>query len=150
MASNALTNLRGKDPGANRQTDAISRLVEPVAKAVMATPIMGSPPPAWIRPPLESGFFDAGGGQSPMRYHRDVLGYVHVHGYVTAAGGAPAGTVVTTMPPGYRPDLEYGFVVNSSIGFNVVGLPASGRMYVVYALAPGQSLVISFSYLAEQ
>jgi len=150
MASNMLTNLRGPDQGANRQTDAISRLVEPVAKTLMSTPIMGAKPPAWIRPPLESGFVDFGGTQSPTRYHRDARGYVHVHGYVTSPAGAAGGAVIATLPQGYRPDLEYGFVANCTAGFNVVGVPSNGRMYVVYAIAAGNSLVFSFSFLAEQ
>jgi hypothetical protein len=150
MASNMLTNLRGPDPGANRQTDAISRLVEPVCKAVMASPIMGAKPPAWIRPPLENGFLDIGGGQAPVRYHRDALGYVHVHGYVTAPAGAAAGAVIATLPPGYRPDLQVAFVANCAFGFNVVGLPANGALFVVYALGVGQGLAFSFSFLAEK
>lgn len=150
MASNALTNLRGQDPGANRQTDTIARLVEPVAKAVMATPIMGAKPPAWIRPPLQSGFRDRGGGYVPVRYHRDALGYVHVQGYVTSPAGAAGGAPIATLPPGFRPDYGLGFVANFSGGFNVVGLSAAGVMVVVYAVAAGQGLNFTFNFLAEQ
>src|SRR5512137_127988 len=154
MASNALTNLRGKDPGANRQTDAISRLVEPVAKAVMATPIMGAKPPAWIQPPLLSGFLNQGVGfagvnYAPARYHKDALGYVHAEGYVTTPGGAAALSPIFTFPPGYRPSLGLGIVANSA-GFFVLVLRENGQMITSGILGAGAGLTFSFSFLADQ
>lgn len=154
MASNALTNLRGRDPGANRQTDAIDRLVTPVCKAVMATPIMGAKPPAWIRPQLESGFVDQGVGfagvdYAPARYHKDALGYVHVQGYVTTPGGVAALSPVFTLPPGYRSRLGLAEVANSG-GFAVIVLRETGQLIVAGALGAGAGLTLNFSFLAEQ
>lgn len=150
MASNALTNLRGKDPGANRQTDAISRLVEPVAKAVMATPIMGAKPPAWIRPPLESGFVDRGFGRTPVRYHRDALAYVHVQGWVVHAAGVPLGTPLTTLPSGFRPGLDFDVAADSTSGFASLIMSSTGKLSLIRALIAGDELAFNFSFLAER
>lgn len=150
MASNMLTNLRGSDPGANRQTDAISRLVEPVAKAVMATPIMGAKPPAWIRPPLQSGFADTGAPWAPARYHRDALGYVHVQGYVTNAAGTGATSTIFTFSSGYRPALDLAFTANVSGAFAVVAVRSTGVFFAYPVIAAGAGMTFTFSFLAEQ
>jgi len=152
MASNMLTNLRGPDPNANRQTDAISRLVEPVAKAVMATPIMGANPPAWIRPPLQSGFLDFGAGWAPMRYHRDALGYVHAQGFVANSIGVliPGASTIARFAIGYRPALNLDFVCDSTAGFASVLLYSDGRLVNAQAVGAGWSLAFNFSFLAEQ
>jgi hypothetical protein len=149
MASNMLTNLRGPDQGANRQTDAISRLVEPVAKAVMATPIMGAKPPAWIRPPLQNGFVDTGQPLAPARYHRDVLGYVHVQGHITSPAGVGAGAEIATLPSGFRPAFGLVFAAKAA-AFDVVRLSTAGVMSIGSALAAGAAITFSFSFLAEQ
>lgn len=151
MASNALTNLRGRDPGANRQTDAISRLVEPVAKAVMATPIMGAKPPAWIQADIGALFAPLAGGVFPApRYHRDVLGYVHVQGCLLTALGAAAFSQVLVLPIGYRPGFRIVLCAESSSAFASVHLFSNGRLENVQAIAPGGSLNFCFSFLAEQ
>jgi len=149
MASNMLTNLRGPDQGANRQTDAISRLVEPVAKAVMATPIMGARPPAWIRMELTGGFAPSG-SWAPCRYHRDALGYVHVQACLISPAGAAPGTVVFTLPVGYRPSLLLIFVAESSSAFNSLHMAANGQLSAVLAVVAGGSINFAFSFLAEQ
>lgn len=151
MASNALTSLRGLDAGANRQTDAISRLVDPVAKAVMATPIMGAAPPAWIRPPLTGGFLDRGAQYVPTRYHRDALGYVHVEGGVRSALGSAGGSIITTLPVGFRSILELERPAAYSAGTAAaVRLTANGQIQTVLAVAAGAYIDFSFSFLAEQ
>jgi hypothetical protein len=150
MASNSLTNLRGSDPGANRQTDAIARLVEPVAKAVMSTPIMGAKPPAWIQPQLGSGFVNVGGGWAPTRYHKSALGYVYVQSFVTAPAGVAGYSTITTLPPGYRPDLDFVSIANSNTGHSVVVMTSVGVLYVVGALAAGEVLAFNFSFLSER
>jgi len=150
MASNMLTNLRGPDQGANRQTDAISRLVEPVAKAVMATPIMGAKPPAWIRPPLQSGFLDVGALWAPARYHRDALGYVHVQGFVTSPAGSAGYSPVFTFPSGFRPGMDLTFLANSSAGVATTVVLSSGAFAPIVAVAAGGLVSFTFSFLAEQ
>jgi hypothetical protein len=150
MASNALTNLRGLDPGANRQTDAISRLVEPVCRTIMATPIMGSKPPAWIRPPLENGFVDFGGDWAPMRYHKDALGYVHAEGFVRSPGGALAGSNLTTFPAGFRPKANLVFFANVAAAFGTLVLYPTGMLRTAYAVGIGQPVGFAFTFLAEQ
>jgi hypothetical protein len=152
MASNALTNLRGRDPGANRQTDAISRLVEPVAKAVMATPIMGAKPPVWISAELTGGFASFPAVVVP-RYHRDALGYVHVQASMITAAGCAAFTTFLMLPKGYRPNStlifvgEDSFAVSAFVAINV--LP-NGSMRCVPAIAAGHVISFCFDYLAEQ
>lgn len=150
MASNMLTNLRGSDPGANRQTDAISRLVEPVAKAVMATPIMGAKPPAWIRPPLQGGFVNGGAPWAPARYHRDALGYVHAQGYTINPAGTGAMAPIFTFPSGYRPAMDLVFVANSSVGYFFLTLTSSGTLGTFGGVLPGTVITFTFSFLAEQ
>lgn len=150
MASNALTNLRGRDPGANRQTDAISRLVEPVAKAVMATPIMGAKPPAWIRPPLQNGFVDYGGTLVPLRMHMDALHYVHAQACVIGTAGGAPGVVVTTLPVGFRPSVVVPFVADNTGAHMTVEVWDNGNLAIPAGINPGDVISFSFSFLAEQ
>lgn len=153
MASNALTNLRGPDPSANRQTDAISRLVEPVCKAVMATPIMGAKPPAWIRPPFLNGFLDY--SSAPVifvqaRYHRDALGYVHVQCSVRNPSGAPAYSVVFNLPPGYRANADMVITVVQNATPVAAVLRANGNLELVPAMLATDNIHAVFTFLAEQ
>lgn len=149
MASNALTNLRGQNPGANRQTDAISRLVEPVAKAVMATPIMGAKPPAWILPQLLNGF-TAVAGYVPPRYHLNALGYVNLQVVSLNAGGCAIGTVMFNIQKGYRPSASFIVAGDMLSAFGSVRISPTGDVITRQVLAPASSLNFIVSFLAEQ
>lgn len=149
MASNALTNLRGKDQGANRQTDAISRLVEPVAKAVMATPIMGAKPPAWILPPLENGFSSVA-GLAPPRYHKDALGYVHAQVVSRNITGCAIGTIMFRFDLGYRTGASFIAAGDILSAFGSVRINPDGTVTTRQVVAPGDSVNFVVSFLAEQ
>jgi hypothetical protein len=60
---------------------------------------------AFIAPTLLNGFGDYGNGFSATAYFKDKLGQVHLRGLVNNAG-SPAGLVIFTLPPGYRPSTS--------------------------------------------
>lgn len=150
MASDQLTNLRGKDPGANRQTDAIARLVTPVCQAVMRTPIMGAPPPTWIIPDLMSGLTQYGNGYSPLRYHRDALGYVHVVGGLYSAAGAAPGSTVAVLPSGYRPKYHMTLIGEIGGAFGIFAMRSYGSIEIPFGIGAGLAMGFAFDFLAEQ
>jgi hypothetical protein len=149
MASNSLTNLRGSDAGANRQTDAISASTDPVVQAVRATPIMGAPPPPWVRPSLESGWANVGGGASEAKYHVDALGYVHAQAVLRNAAGVGAFAPVWTFPTGARPAASLWINAESSGAFTNCHLLPNGQLLLSAAPAPGATLTLLFIFLAE-
>jgi hypothetical protein len=78
------------------------------------------------------------------------LGYVHVQAHVRTPGGAAASTTITTLPPGYRPAFDLVFTAKATAGFDVVRLYPSGILASGAALAAGESLGFSISFLAER
>jgi hypothetical protein len=62
-------------------------------------------PEDWKLATLVNGWSNVGGNHSPFRYHKDDMGYVHVHGEI-GGGTYTSGTIVTTLPVGYRPEYE--------------------------------------------
>lgn len=116
----------------------------------MATPIMGAAPPAWIRPPLQSGFVDNGPPWAPARYHRDALGYVHVQGYVVNPAGTGAGSTIFVFPPGYRPNSDLAFVSNLAGAFAVTAVTSVGVFFAFPVIAAGAGVTFTFSFLSER
>jgi hypothetical protein len=151
MASRMLA-LRGPDAGANRQTDAIARVVDETAQQVQATPIGGAAPPAWVRPQLLNGFVDTALMAAPAAYHVDALRYVHLCGAVDTAAGCAAGTEVFRLPAGARPaSPRTCAVVRVSAGtFAIVSIETSGAVVTVQALLAGATLGLDgVDFLAE-
>ncbi len=101
------------DPQQSRVQDNVNSVLEPVARYVQATPIMGAPPPAWIYPNFAdanwSNALIAGttppflGTTAKLAFHKDALGYVHFKGLVTSATNRASAQLMFTLPSGYAP-----------------------------------------------
>lgn len=142
--------LRGPEQPTRAQ-DNIAGTLEPIAKALNATPIMGAPPPAWIPMSLVGGFAFTGLGQVMPEYSKDALGYVWVRGAIVNAAGCAVNTVFTTFPIGYRPSYSAHFAIKGNAATaQFVGVDSNGNAYVEVAVAAGGFTDMYFAFLAEQ
>ena len=124
MATSKFPTLRDvTQPQVSRVQDGIAGVLNPVAKALQNTPIMGASPPSWIRPDLLNGWVNFGGAFALVAYHRDALGYVHTKGVAQNSTGAGLILPLFTFPLGYRP-LE-------NQAFAAVGPGATAQFYTV-------------------
>jgi len=78
----------------------------------------GAPGPAtaeaWKALPFAAGWTNYGGSYEAGAFRKDQLGVVHLRGLVMLANGTPAmGSVIGTLPPGYRPQTARLFVVHT-------------------------------------
>lgn len=144
---NQVQKLRG-DGQPSRVQDNFAAVLNPLADALSKTPIMGAPPPPWIRPTLASVFADLPAPFAPTTYHRDALGYVHARvGLVSAAGTAAVDAF--TFDKGYRPDSTQLFSGGDGAGnFFEFTLTAAGVFRSLTAFAAGDLAMLSFSFLA--
>jgi hypothetical protein len=156
-APTQLNKLRG-DGQPSRVQDNVGQVIDPLAKAVGKTPIMGAPPPPWIRPNIEaaSNYEQAPSSTAVplplLSYHKDALGYVHGRIAVLAkAGGAAANAVVWVMPSGYRPEAFELWTLSDGAGlvWEMAAYP-NGNVTMISALAAGDVAIGSFLYLAER
>jgi hypothetical protein len=74
----------------------------------------------WFATTAASGWTNTSG-----RYKRDELGYIHLSGYL---GGGSAGTIMTTLPSGFRPAQQESFAVNASGVAGVVTVATNGQV----------------------
>ena len=133
----------------SRVQDSIDTVLRPVASAVNATPIGGAPPPAWVRPVLVAPWLDFGGEFAVSAYHKDALGYVHLKGVVMNTSGGAVSSVVTVLPPGFRPAATNRFSVGSSADQTIV-ITLAGSVTPNLAVPGGNALDIGpLSFLAE-
>lgn len=91
-------------------------------------------PSDWFATVAASGWTNTSG-----RYKLDELGYVHLSGYL---GGGSAGTVMTTLPSGFRPAQQESFIVNASGSSGIVTVFTNGDV----ALSSGTG---TFVYLSN-
>lgn len=139
----------------SRVQDNIDATLRPLAEALNSTPIMGAPPPPWIRPDLLNGFVNLvavlGGLSSIAGYHRDALGYVHVKGTLYHVAGVAAMTPIMVFPPGYRPKETQTFPVKGpGAAIQYINITPDGTVSPIVALAGADSCDFAFSFLAEQ
>lgn len=131
-----------------RIQDNISTVLGPTAAALQATPIMGAPPPAWIRPPTLNGWIATGGFAEPA-FHRDALGYVHVKGAFTNSLGVANAAVIFTLPIGYRPgEVNLFGVVGAGAAPQFVTIALDGSVTPT-STAAGDNKHLNFTFLAE-
>jgi hypothetical protein len=88
----------------------INAVLEPIARAVSNTPIMGAPPPAWTYPDLLNGWVNHGPPFATVAFHRDALFYVHVKGVAHNDAGGPNSAPIFVLPVGWRPAETNSFV----------------------------------------
>ncbi|PAD78019.1 hypothetical protein [Paenibacillus campinasensis] len=71
--------------------------------------------PGWIAPTLLNGWENYGGSFTKAGYYKDSAGIVHLKGLIKF-GTAVAGTLLFTLPEGYRPNAVMIFPVSSNNG----------------------------------
>ncbi len=95
---------------------------------------------AWITPTLSNGWVDVGLGYNPFGYWRDSFGVIHLRGLIKSG---PVGSVICTLPTGYRPANRESLPAIASDGVNYaicrIDVATNGEIYQVggpnYALA---------------
>lgn len=146
MPSTFISPRSGGD--ADRSNDAISNLVTPLAQALLATPIRGAAPPAWIGPDLKADFVNVAG--RPSGFHKNALSYVYGKGRVSTAAGQAAGTTVYQFPAGYWPAEAITFAVPGSAGFQTITVSSGGVVSNDAVIAAAGTIDLVFSFLAER
>ena len=91
---------------------------------------------------LVNGWVDFGGGYAPGAYLRDSNGWVHLRGMI-ANGAVTAGTVLATLPAGYRPAAVELFNGIASGVVCIIQVDAFGNVGIPAAVA--SNLYISLS-----
>lgn len=70
---------------------------------------------------LENGWTNPAGGQTPFRFLKDPMGFVHIEGKLDS-GTTAAGTRIYTLPVGYRPSGALLVPVLSNFGLSRIPL----------------------------
>jgi hypothetical protein len=141
--------LRGDGQPARVQ-DNVGAVLDPIAKALNSTPIMGAAPPAWVKPDLAAGFAQTSGAVA-MGYHKDALGYFHSKGRATHAAGCAANTTLLTLPKGYRPAEAQSFPVRGNAAtYQSLTVSLTGAVSVDVAIAAGGTVDFTISFLVER
>ncbi len=134
----------------SRVQDNISATLNPVASALQATPIMGAPPPPWVRPDILNGFSQTASPQPVCAFHLDALDYVHVKLALTHAAGTAAGTSAFILPLGFRPLETLTFMGTDATGVSTsVTVDNAGNVANFNLMAAGDQILASFIFLAE-
>jgi|ERR1700755_929071 len=150
MPSSRFSLLRQEgDPLASRLQDNINTVLQPLAKNLNATPIMGAPPPPWIKPDLQGDLANAGGGFATAGYHKDALGYVHVKAVLQTAAGLASGATLFVLLMGFRPS-EILRVPDASGVAQSYDVNPDGRITASSAIAGPAFPQLLFDFLAEQ
>lgn len=150
MATSQPQKLTTGDTLLNRIQDVINNVLGPLARVVGNTPIMGAPPPARIEPQLLNGWTQAAGTNARCSYHKDALGYVHIHGFVVNGTGGGLALNIFTLPVGYRPAADHAFAVRgpgSALAF--LDVNRVGTVLPEIAVGAGGTLALDCIYLAE-
>lgn len=79
----------------------------------------------WVAPTLTAPWVT---GSSPIGYKKDALGRVFLRGFVT---GGSSGTVIFTLPTGYRPPYPESFIVNATGALGVITIATNGEVSFV-------------------
>lgn len=106
----------------------------------------------WTPATLLNGW--ANGGPEVGAYLKDALGFVHLKGRFASAGVGPSGSVVFTLPAGYRPggDSTYAAVsfINVTPGICAVQVRRNtGNIEVYYTAGHNDVSISGVKFLAE-
>lgn len=145
MASSSFPILRGPDVQQSRTQDNVNGVLQPVAKAVMNTPIMGAPAPVWVLPDLLNGWVNFGGAFATAAFHKDCLGYVHLRGTIKSG---TVGSNAFVLPMGYRPLSLLNQGIQTDTGLGSIAVFATGNLQM--SGGNGFANLDFFTFLAEQ
>jgi hypothetical protein len=116
-----------------RRDNAIpSRYKMPLHPASLTTEDVEALIPAngvWVAPSLQNGWVDYGAGIQGVQYMKDANGFVHIRG-VMKDGTASAGTLVFTLPVGFRPPARIHIVAIANEDVEAMDLYADGSVKI--------------------
>lgn len=138
---------------ADRQQDTTTALLNQIAPQVLATPLGGAPPPAWILlDPLNGYAVVATSFAAPPAYHIDALRYVHTRISVFNNTGAPLAATLSlvTLPKGARPKSPIIFTSTNGTAFVTVTIGIDGSVKPNAAIGVGNDVNLNVTFLAEQ
>lgn len=134
----------------SRVQDNINATLEPLSRALNATPIMGGSTPVWVKPNLTADFVVIT-GQAQPGYHRDALSYAHLKGTVSTAAGKAAGSTIFTLPDGYRPREPLRISVRGTAGaVQALVVAANGIVSNDVIIGAGGTIDLNVSFLVER
>ena len=84
---------------------------------------------SWAAPSLQNSWADLGSPSQTARYRKDMNGIVHVQGTI-ASGTTTVGTLIFTLPAGYRPAATLQIVVLAQSGLAHVDVASDGTVKV--------------------
>lgn len=82
----------------------------------------------WVNFTFQNGWANWGGGYGGCQYRLDALGWVNLRG-VAAPGTLAAGTVITTLPVGYRPLAKHQFHYYGG-SQTIIEIDSLGQVYI--------------------
>lgn len=140
--------LRGDGQPARTQ-DNIDSTLRPIAEALNITPIMGNAP-TWQPFPMDPAFASVTGQAAPS-FYKDALMQVQTQGRMTTSAGVLAGATIGTFATGLRPKLPISRPVRGNgATYQSVTIAPTGVVTCDAAIAPGGTIDLGFSFLAEQ
>ena len=84
----------------------------------------------WSAPSLQNSWVDYGAPHQTARYRKDPNGVVHIQGMIKS-GTTTAGTLLFTLPAGYRPDAELWYTNYAAGGaLALMSIAASGAVTI--------------------
>lgn len=93
-------------------------------------------PAAWNAPTLGNSWVNYGNGWQSARYCKTAEGLVHIEGLI-AGGTMTGGTVLFTLPTGFRPAGSHMFVCQSSSGGQRIDVNPDGNVVLQGAFISG-------------
>jgi hypothetical protein len=79
---------------------------------------VGNPSPTG-EPTMDNGWLNIGGADTPLRFKKDLQGWIHIEGCIQS-GGLGGLTPIFTLPTGYIPTYKKHFNINASTAGAVV------------------------------
>lgn len=96
----------------------------------------------WKNFTLQNGWTDLINAPS-LAYYKDVSGVVHVRGFIQG-GTTTSQSLIATLPVGYRPSVNYNFVVNSNDSFGAINVLPTENIVVRVLSTSWNALNFSF------
>lgn len=120
------------DPGGNGLVKRTALNVTAAAVAGTDYVVPVTTPSAWTAPTLLNGWSNTGGANNVAQYIIDAGGFVHIRGQITG-GTTTDGTIIFTLPIGYRPPATVGMPCGAgttTATFGLLSIDASGNVKI--------------------